>query len=195
MNLILGSNSPRRYEILSYFNIPFQQSSPDFDESSIPFKGDPIEHVKKLSKGKADSLVLLYPHSIILTADTIVYSNDKVYGKPSNEQEALQFLTELEGKWHCVYTGLTVRIQEKEYQEMEETKVLFNPLTQDQMAKYHQLLPFVDKAGGYMIQGAGSLIVNRIEGCYYNVVGLPINALCRILKCAGIDLWNHLKGV
>lgn len=193
MQLILGSQSPRRREVLDYFNIPFKQISPDYDEEAIPFQGNPVEYVRILSKGKADSLAPLHPHAYILAADTIVIKEGKIYGKPKDEQEAYQFLKELAGKWHSVFTGLTLHHQGREFQEVEETKVLFNELTEEQMKSYHRDLHFVDKAGGYMIQGAGSLIVKKIDGCYYNVVGLPVNALYAVLRRAGIDLWHHLK--
>jgi septum formation protein len=195
MQLILGSQSPRRREVLSFFDLPFKQISPDFDEDSIPFKGDPKDYVKVLSKGKADSLTSQFPSSIILTADTIVYKDGKIYGKPQNEQEGFDYLKELCGNWHSVFTGLTISSQGKDFQAVEETRVLFNALTEEHMQTYHRMLHFVDKAGGYMIQGAGSLIVKRIEGCYYNVVGLPINALYSVFWQAGIDLWKHLKKV
>lgn len=195
MELILGSQSPRRREILNFFNLPFRQISPNFDEEAIPFSGNPVDYVQVLSKGKADSLADRFPEALILAADTVVYREGKIYGKPKDDQEAYQFLSELQGQWHSVYTGLTLNVQGRDFHEVAETKVLFNPLTHEQMKNYHQVLHFADKAGGYMIQGSGSLIVNRIEGCYYNVVGLPINALYRVLKFAGIDLWNHLKNV
>lgn len=193
MQLILGSQSPRRKEVLSYFNIPFMQVSPDYDEDAIPFEGDPIQYVQILSKGKADSLVPRFPEGMIITADTIVYREGKIFGKPIDENQAYEFLHELQGNWHSVFTGMTLHYKGKVFQEVEETKVLFNQLTEEQMRNYHRDLHFVDKAGGYMIQGAGSLIVKRIEGCYYNVVGFPVNALYAVLRLAGIDLWNHLK--
>lgn len=193
MRLILGSQSPRRREILSYFNVPFDQISPDFDEEAVPFHGNPQEYVKILSKGKADSLAHQYPHSLILCADTIVYKDGKIFGKPRDEREGFQFLHELQGKWHSVFTGLTLNCNGQDFHAIEETRVLFNSLTEEEMQTYHRTLHFVDKAGGYMIQGAGGLIVKRIEGCYYNVVGLPINALCTVLKNGGINLWDHLK--
>jgi septum formation protein len=195
MPLILGSQSPRRKEVLNFFDLPFKQISPDYDEDSIPFNGNPQEYVKILSKGKADSLASQFPSSIILTADTIVYKDGKIFGKPQNHQEAFQYLKELSGKWHSVFTGLTVSSKGKDFQATEETRVLFNILTDEQIETYHRILVFTDKAGGYMIQGAGSLIVKRIEGCYYNVVGLPINALYSVFLQAGIDLWQHLKKV
>jgi len=192
MQLILGSQSPRRSEILSFFNLPFQQISPDFDEEAIPFHDNPQEYVLILAKGKADSLADQFPDAIVLTADTIVYRQGKMYGKPKDQEEAFQFLKELSGQWHSVFTGITVSRNGEDFQAIEETKVLFNALTDEQMI-YYQSLPLSDKAGGYMIQEAGSLIVKRIEGCYYNVMGLPVNALCSVLNQAGVDLWKHIK--
>lgn len=194
MTLILGSQSPRRREILSFFNLPFQQVSPHFDEDSIPFLGDPQHYVQVLAKEKALALMQQLPPSTILTADTIVYKAGKIFGKPAGEQAAFNYLKELSGQWHSVFTGLALYHDNQVFQTVEETRVLFNALSDDQMHTYYRSLPWADKAGGYMIQGAGSLIVKGIEGCYYNVMGLPVNALCSLLQKIGIDLWQHLKG-
>lgn len=193
MQLILGSQSPRRSEILSFFQIPFLQASPEFDEDSIPFEKNPQQYVQLLSKGKVDSLIAQFPTKIILTADTIVYKEGKIYGKPTDAKQAFQYLKELCGQWHSVWTGLTVYFQGNYFYATEETRVLCNALTEEQMRRYHQMLIFSDKAGGYMIQGIGSLLIKRIEGCYYNVMGLPINALHSILLPVGIDLWKSIK--
>ena len=197
MHLILGSQSPRRREILSFFNLPFKQMTPDFDEEAVHFRSNPEEYVLTLAKGKGESLKNQYcdPLVVLLTADTIVYQNVKIYGKPNNRDEAFFSLKELSGKWHSVYTGLSVSINGKSFQTFEETRVLFNPLTDDQIKTYQENLSLYDKAGGYMIQGAGSIAIQRIEGCYYNVVGLPINGLYSVLKEGGIDLWTHFKRV
>lgn len=193
MELILGSQSPRRKEVLNFFNIPFKQISPSFDEDSIPFQDPPQAYVQILAEEKAKSLAHIHSENMILTADTIVYKEGKIFGKAKDQIEALEFLKELNGKWHHVFTGLALLSNGITYKTYEETRVLFNLLTHQQMLKYLQAIPFLDKAGGYMIQGAGSLIVKSIEGCYYNVVGFPINALYRILKEVKIDLWNQLK--
>lgn len=193
MELILGSQSPRRREILSYFSLPFKQVSPDFDEEAIPFQGDPKAFAETLSRGKAESLHEKFSHQVILTADTVVCREGKNYGKPKDDEEAFQFLTELSGQWHSVFTSLTVCSKGSYFQSTAETRVLFNRLSKEQIKTYIRQLHFLDKAGGYMIQGAGSLIVNKIEGCYYNVVGLPLNALAEVLGKVGIDLWNFLK--
>lgn len=191
--LILGSQSPRRKEILSYFALPFEQIHPSFDEEAVPFTGNPGGYVCELSKGKADSLALQFPEAIILTADTIVFREGKIYGKPINEQAAFETLSELEGKWHTVFTGISVRQNQKELHQFEETHVLFNSLTESQIRQYHTKLHWADKAGGYDIRMAGGLVVNKIEGCYYNVIGLPINSVRKLLLEFGIELWNYLK--
>lgn len=193
VQIILGSQSPRRKEILSYFALPFAQATPPFDEEAVPFEGNPIQYVKQLSKGKADALLPLYPDAIILTADTIVYRDGKIYGKPKDLQDAFQALTELSGQWHSVFTGVTVCRKNEEYHHCEETKVLFNALTPGEIRHYHQKLQWSDKAGSYAIQMAGGLIVKRIEGCYYNVMGLPINTVRLLLSRMGIELWDYLK--
>jgi septum formation protein len=193
VELILGSQSPRRKEILNYFLLPFRQVSSSFDEEAIEFQGDPIAYAHLLSKGKGEILFYKFPQNLILTADTIVYREGKIYGKPKDEEEAFLNFKELGGNWHTVYTSLTLRYQETEKQAIEETRVLFNNLTDQQIKMYYKTLPYQDKAGGYTIQGAGSLIVNKIEGCYYNVMGLPLNSLRNLLLQFGIDLWNHLK--
>src|SRR5437660_1726346 len=134
--LILGSQSPRRKEILSYFSIPFEQVTSPFDESTIAFHGNPTAYVSELSKGKAEALASRFQDEIILTADTVVYREGKVYNKPNTEEEAFQMLSELIGQWHTVFTGVTVMQNMIECTQVEATKVLFNPLTAPQIRHY-----------------------------------------------------------
>ena len=190
--IILGSTSPRRKEILSHFSLPFVAVAPPFDEEAIPFRGNPEEFVCILSGGKAESLTKEHPAAIILAADTVVYANEKSYGKPKTGEEACQYLSELVGKWHTVYTGVTVRHGDQVFHQAEGTRVLFNALTDSQIEHYIKHTHWADKAGGYAIQLAGGLIVQKIEGCYYNVMGFPINTVATLLKKVGIELWNFL---
>jgi septum formation protein len=190
--LILGSQSPRRKEILSYFSIPFQQATSAFDENSVLFHGQPEAYACAIAKGKADALHAKYPDKVILTADTVVFCKGKIYGKPNNESEAYQFFSELVGTWHTVFTGVVVRYEDKEYIKGEATRVLFNDLTPDQIKHYLSRVEWADKAGGYAIQAVGGLIVSRIDGCYYNVMGLPINTVHTLLNQVGINLWNYI---
>lgn len=193
MRLILGSSSPRRKEIMNYFSLNFDQIHPDFDEESHPFSYGPIEYVQELAEGKALSLAKQFPEALILSADTIVYKNGKVYGKPKNEEVAFQYIKELQGDWHTVYSGAAVWKNGKLIRGYDETKVLFNPLSDAQIKSYLNALHWADKAGAFTIQLAGSLIVKKIDGCYYNVMGLPINTVNHLLKEMGLDLWDHLQ--
>lgn len=191
--IVLGSQSPRRQEILNFFHVPFIQATPTFDEGSIHYRRDPIKYVCALAEGKARALKDLYPDDIILTADTIVYRKGKVYNKPKNETEAFEMLSELVGKWHSVFTGVAVLQGENLQTGWEETRVLFNAMTPDEIRHYHRKIHWADKAGGYAIQMAGGLIVKKIDGCYYNVMGLPINTVHTLLKLSGIELWNYVQ--
>lgn len=196
-HLILGSGSPRRKEILNYFSLTVVQEPSLFDEESIVFEGDPLNYATDLALGKLAPLKEKFPEAIILTADTIVFCDGKIYNKPKNEEEAFQYISELAGKWHSVFTALTLYDgsspqNPKIFKEIEETKVLFNPLTSEEIRHYHSKIHWADKAGGYAIQMGAGLVVDRIEGCYYNVMGLPINALRRLLKNVNIDLFDHI---
>jgi septum formation protein len=193
MRLILASQSPRRREILSYFSLPFEQIPSAFDEESLPFRGDAQQYVIDLASAKAQSVAQKFPDAIVIGADTIVYKEGKIYPKPKDEREALQGLSELAGNWHSVFTGVALIHAQKKYQSCEETRVLFRRLTAEQIRRYHHCIPYADKAGGYAIQSSGGLIAQRIEGCYFNVLGLPINTLHDLLHNVGIDLWDHLS--
>lgn len=193
MRLILGSQSPRRKEILGYFKIPFDQVPSSFDESLVIFEGDPKEYVSQIARKKGEVLASLHPDDTILTADTIVYSDGKVYPKPESLETAKKILQELSGKWHSVFTCVALRSQGEEYFDIEETRVLFNNLKPEQISRYHQAINYSDKAGAYAIQETGSLVCKKIEGCYYNVMGLPINTVRELLSKTGIDIWEYLS--
>lgn len=193
MSMILGSTSPRRKEILSFFSLPFQQVSSDFDEETILFQGDPGAFASEIAHQKALSLAPRFPKEIILTADTVVHRKGKVYAKPSNLKEAHQMLKELSGQEHQVFTGVSVVKENQFFTSAEESRVFFHELTDAQISLYHQHFYPLDKAGGYAIQKGGTLIVKRIEGCYYNIMGLPLQTVRRLLLKVGIDLWDYLK--
>jgi len=193
MQIILGSESPRRKEILSFFSLPFQQIASEFDENSVFFKGDPKLYAIELAKLKASTLAENHPNEIILTADTVVFCEGRLFNKPKSAEEAFEFLSFLSGKWHSVFTALAVINNHKKFSDVEETRILFHSLSPKQIFSYHDKIFFLDKAGGYAIQGTGSIIISRIEGCYYNVMGLPINTCQKLLLNVGIDLWDYLK--
>lgn len=193
LRLILGTQSPRRIDLMRTFSLPFEQMSPAFVEESIPFRGDPVSYVNSLSKGKSDSLKSLYPQAAILTADTVVYCNQKIYNKPADYPQAFEFINELQGKWQSVFTSVCLYYNQKAYQDVEETRVLFNPMNPDQIHAYLKHTSWADKSGGYTIQNLGVLLVKKIDGCYYNVLGLPLNTVQKLFLNIGIDLWKHAK--
>lgn len=193
--LILGSGSPRRREILHFFSVPFEQIDPGFDETQVLFEQDPAAFVKEVSRRKALCLNERFPDRVILAADTTVFRQGRVFLKPETLEEASCMLAELSGKEHQVFTGITVCHGSKIFSDVEETTVHFHALTPDQIHKYHRHFLPLDKAGGYAIQKGGSIIVKRIEGCYYNIMGLPLQTTRRLLMQVGIDLWDYLKSV
>lgn len=190
--IILGSGSPRRKEILQFFTLPFTQVSPDIDEESVPFQGDPIAYGETIALAKGEALVPNYPNALILTADTVVYLEGRVFLKPANREEAFHMLRALAGKEHQVFTAVCVMDNGKPWISTEETRVTLTPLTDAQIEAFIDAFKPFDKAGSYAIQKGGSLIVKRIEGCYYNVMGLPVQTLGRQLRKAGVELWDFL---
>ena len=194
-HLILGSNSPRRKEILNFFSYPFTQADSGFNEDEVIFHGDPAAFAIETAKQKALCLVEKHPDSVILTADTVVHMGKRLFLKPATLQEAHAMLKELAGKEHQVFTGVCVAKKNQLFEGHSETRVFFHELTDSQIHRYHAHFSPLDKAGAYAIQKGGSLIVKRIEGCYYNVMGLPIHTVCQLLQKAGIDLWDYLKSI
>lgn len=178
--LILASGSPRRKEILDLMGLSYTIDVSDADES---FAGEPSETVMELSKRKALAVSKNHPNAIILAADTLVFMEEPL-GKPRNEKHAIEMLKKLSGKWHSVSTGITL-INTKTgqvLQDADETRVHFSPLTQQDIVEYVLTGEPLDKAGSYAIQGAGGMFIDRIEGSYSNVVGLPMALLRDMLN-------------
>lgn len=193
MDLILGSQSPRRREILQFFSLPFRQIASDYDESLVPFTGDPVAYAQEIARQKALCLSKIHPAATILTADTVVFLDGKSFGKPTDLQEAHAMLRALSGREHQVFTAVCAARGNRLISGVEESRVTLNELTDAQIHIYLNRLHPLDKAGGFAVQGGGSLIVKRIEGCYYNVMGLPPQTVRRLLLEMGIDLWDYLK--
>ncbi len=191
--LILASASPRRKEILSYFSIKFKTVTSHFDEKKIKFLKDPKSYAIEIAENKAKAMRDEYYNDIVLSADTICFANNKIYTKPENEKDAFRILNELSNTWHSVFTAICIKHKDKIFSDIEETKILFHALEENQIKKYHSSFYYSDKAAGYAIQEAGSIIIKNMIGCYYNVMGMPINTLKNSLLKVGIDLWDFLK--
>ncbi len=191
--LILGSSSPRRREILSYFGIPFTVGTPPFDERAFVHNGAPEELVKELSEQKSHSLKSEFPDEPILCADTVVVFEGKVLNKPVDESEAHQMLKSLCGNTHQVISGVSVRLGDQIFTDVETADVTLVNLTDSQIETFQRAIGSLDKAGGYAIQGRGSLIVESIVGNFDCVMGLPMQTVYKLLKKVGIDLWDYLS--
>lgn len=174
--LILASKSPRRRELLSLITEDFSVKTADVDET-LPEGISPARAVEYLSKIKA--LAAANGVDTIIGADTVVAVDGKILGKPADRAQAREMLRSLSGKYHSVFTGVTVIKPDSEITFSVETRVKFFELTDTEIDEYVSTGECDDKAGAYGIQGKGSLLVERIEGDYFNVVGLPVSTLNR----------------
>lgn len=180
--MILASQSPRRRELLSVITNNFQ-IIPAVGEENIPEGTSPEEAVLLLSRQKATEIYLKYINETVIAADTVVTIDGKILGKPQNEQDAAEMLRMLSGCVHSVFTGVCVMFADGRSESFaEETAVEFYPLSDEEIAAYIATGEPMDKAGAYGIQERGALLVKRIEGDFYNVMGLPIARLSRILR-------------
>ena len=180
--IILGSQSPRRQQLLQGLDIDFEIQTKFTDESwpgHLSEEGIP-EHIalmKSLAFGDLDK------NTILITADTIVWSEGKPINKPENEDEAKLMLSNLSGKTHYVYTGVCVRTHEGSHVFSDETAVEFKKFSQEEIAYYVKNYSPLDKAGGYGAQDwIGYIGIDRLDGCYYNVMGLPVRKVYEALK-------------
>ena len=193
--IVLASASPRRQELLSNIGLKFEVIKSNFEETISDDGISPETLAQQLAYGKAKDVADNQNEGIILGADTIVVFEDKIYGKPKDEQDAIKMLQSLSGKTHKVITGVALIDKENEKTIIghEVTKVTFNDLTDQEIQAYVKSGDCFGKAGGYGIQNRGAILINRIEGCYFNVVGLPINKVYQMLKELGeyvYAYWN-----
>ncbi len=181
-NVILGSQSPRRQQLLREIIPNFNISVKDVDETySSELKREEI--CIYLSQLKSEAFGQLKSDDMLITSDTIVCLGDEVLGKPKNEKESLTMLSKLSGNTHTVYTGVTIRTQEKTVSFYDDTKVTFYDLSQDELMYYIKECKPFDKAGSYGIQEwMGYVGIEKMEGEFYNVMGLPVHKLYRFLK-------------
>ena len=189
MQLILASQSPRRRELLGQMGLKgFKITSPDVDET-VDENLHPSMVVEELSLRKAKAVAAHADQDdLIIAADTVVALEGTVLGKPSDEGDAFTMLSALSGNRHYVYTGVTVIQGDKTVTQHEVTTVTFRDVEPEEIDNYIATGEPMDKAGAYGIQGLGSLFISGIDGDYFNVMGLPIYRLGRILAEFGLDL-------
>ncbi|WP_028547676.1 Maf family protein [Paenibacillus sp. UNC451MF] len=190
--LILASSSPRRQELIGSLQLPFEIRVSDVNEDTEPGL-KPHEIVEQLSSRKAAAVCEMYKREhrtegIVIGSDTIVVLDDEVLGKPKDEQDAFRMLNMLQGRKHEVYSGVAcMDLNTGEHLVSHHvTSVYMKPLTKTQIERYIGTGEPMDKAGSYAIQGLGATIIERIEGDYFNVVGLPVSLLSDLLGRLGI---------
>jgi septum formation protein len=181
--LVLASQSPRRQEILTRAEIPFLVRPAEVDEAPLAHES-PEQHVRRLARRKAEAIAAR-PGDVVLGADTVVVVDGEILGKPEDRTDAEQMLRKLSGREHLVITGVCLRAPDKTVVEVESTLVRFTVLSEEDIHYYAASGEPLDKAGGYAIQGLASKFIDRIEGCYFNVVGLPVALVYRKLRELG----------
>lgn len=185
-HLVLASQSPRRSEILAAAGIVFTVRVPNIDEVRQPGE-TPLAYVKRLATEKA-AAVNLDPGEIALGADTVVVYQDHVLEKPRDANDAMRMLSILNGRQHEVITGICLRTETESVSDAQITKVQFADLTREQISGYIASGEPIGKAGAYAIQGLASKFIEKVDGCYFNVVGLPVAMVYRRLKEIGYDV-------
>ena len=191
--LILASQSPRRKRLLKQLGVKFAVAENTFTETKHK-NGSPQKHVIENALGKARSVAMQYKNALVIGADTAVVFKQKVLGKPKDNNEAVSFLHMLQGNTHAVYTGLAL-IDTKKNKILTgyvKTLVTVRTLTEQELKAYLTLINPLDKAGAYAIQGPGSIVVEKIDGCFYNVVGFPIAKLEEMMISFGASLFQYM---
>lgn len=180
--IILASGSPRREELLQMIGVPFEVVPSNVPEDDYIEGIDMAEYAMSLAHNKAIAVAEQYQDAVVIGADTIVAFESQVFPKPKNNEEAKKFLQQLSGGTHSVITGVVISFEGNMYRFAERTYVTFHELDDDIIDAYIASGDPFDKAGGYGIQSAGALFVDKIVGDYYSVVGLPISLLTQNLR-------------
>ncbi len=178
MKIILASSSPRRKELLTTAGVEFEIHVKEVDES-VPEGTPPAEAAKMTAAKKAAAVANDFKNCVVIGADTIVVANGKILGKPKDKNDAVSMLKMLSGVEHEVITGVCIIKDQKTETFAQISKVKFYDLTDEEIHAYVETLEPMDKAGAYGIQGLGCRLVERIEGDYFNIVGLPVAEVCR----------------
>lgn len=196
IEVVLASRSPRREDLLRGLGWGVTVVAPKAEESVVPGES-PEDMVCRLAKIKAASVRIDFPGRWIIGADTVVVSDGETMGKPFDCEDAARMIRKLQGKAHTVITGVTLLAPDGRcLVERESTVVVFRSLDDCEVAAYVDSGECFDKAGSYAIQGKGTLLVEKIEGCYFNVVGLPLQRLSKMFSALGLPLshqWRKMR--
>jgi septum formation protein len=185
LRVILASQSPRRRELLALIGITHEVRPADIDETYFPGE-KPAAHAERLARGKCAVIAEREPDALVIGSDTIVVVDGDVLGKPADEADAAHMLRRLSGRSHVVVTAVAVSWRGQTRSAVEEVNVTFHSLSDGDIAAYIATREPMDKAGAYGIQGYGATIVERVDGDYFAVMGLPLQLLVRVLRELGI---------
>ncbi len=187
--LVLASSSPRREELLNQLDLDFTIVPSKINEKQFTSLS-PVKRVVALARAKAEEVAELVEDTIIIAADTVVVHNNKLLGKPVDRENAREMLEELQGEKHTVLTGLAVLSTENDVSSLkhDQTEVYMRSLNEKEITAYVDTGEPMDKAGSYGIQGLGGIFIEKINGSYFNVVGLPIHKLAVMLKKFSINV-------
>jgi nucleoside triphosphate pyrophosphatase len=190
--VILASASPRRRELLARLSIPFTVMPANVDEQLRPGE-TPLAYVVRLAQAKAACIAQRFPEALVLGADTVVVLDRHIMGKPEDVAHARRMLARLSGQQHTVITGLALLHHSRRlrYLDSVSTRVRFRPLAAAEIEQYLASGEPFDKAGAYAIQGRAGAFVAAVEGCYTNVVGLPVQRTAALLQAAGVPVRQH----
>ena len=178
--IVLASGSPRRKQLLEMLHIPFRVIPPDVDEHVLPGEA-PDRYVTRLSRAKAEAVVPRAPGDVILAADTTVVLDGAIFEKPTSPANAIEMLTRLQGRTHEVMTAVAVAQDGKVEQALDVSRVTFRPADRATLQAYVATGEPMDKAGAYAIQGLGAPLIERVEGDFFGVMGLPLRLALDLL--------------
>ena len=181
MNLILASGSPRRKELLRLYTTDFTVCVSEFDESAVT-ADTPAQLVERLAIGKCLAVSGTHPGAVALGCDTVVDVGGEVFGKPRDAEDAKRMLRALSGATHEVHTGVCVSDGVRTESFVDSCRVAFFPITEAEIDRYTATAEPYDKAGAYAIQGRAALWLDRLEGDYYTIMGLPVSRTARLLE-------------
>jgi len=184
VRVILASQSPRRRELLTLVGIPHDVLPADIDETVWPGE-EPVPHCERLARSKAETLAAVHPEALVIGSDTIVVVDGDILGKPRDRDEAIAMVTRLSGRSHIVHTAVAVAHNGVVRSGVESVGVTFRDLSPDIIAAYVDTGEPMDKAGAYGIQGYGATIVERVDGDYFAVMGLPLGRLVGLVRGLG----------
>lgn len=185
IDVVLASQSPRRRDLLTLIGIPHRIDPADIDETVLPGESPP-RHCERLAREKVALVATRHTSALVVGSDTIVVVDGDILGKPSDDNDAVRMLARLSGRSHDVYTGVAIAVNGAIVSDVERVRVTFREMSESRIRAYVATGEPLDKAGAYGIQGYGATLVERVDGDYFAVMGLPLGRLVGLIRRAGL---------